>query len=102
MTGNEKIVVGIDPDLRDLIPGFIENRLQDVKDIRAALKTGDFDKLRILGHSMKGTGGGYGFDEITVIGGVIEDAAKMRDGDSIARENARLADYLARVEVVYK
>ena len=38
---------------------------------------------KILGHGMKGTGGGYGFDEITYIGSVLEDAGGNQDAEVI-------------------
>ena len=57
----EIIIAHLDPDLRDLIPGHLENRQKDVTTIKNALKAADFGKIRVLGHSMKGSGGGYGF-----------------------------------------
>ncbi len=96
----EKIIVHIDPDLEDLIPGFLSNRAKDVASIRALLASQDFDAIRVLGHSMKGAGGGYGFDRITDLGGTIESAAVARDAATIGAANDQLDDYLARVETV--
>jgi len=97
---SEKIIIKIDPDLADLIPGFLGNRARDVESIRSLLESEDFDAIRVLGHSMKGAGGGYGFDRITEIGGTIETAAVNGDAAAIASANEELADYLARVEPV--
>jgi len=97
---SNKIIVHVDPDLEDLIPGFLSNRAKDVESIRALLDSDDLDQIRILGHSMKGAGGGYGFDRITEIGGVIETAALAGDVSVIRDANEQLADYLARVEPV--
>jgi len=91
--------VTIDPDLADLIPGYLGNRRADVDRIGAALAVSDFTTVRRLGHSMKGTGGGYGFDEITRLGGGIEDAALATDADTVRALNSELAHYLAVVEV---
>ena len=93
----DKIVVNIDPDLEELIPGFLGNRANDVGAIRAHLDSGDYDAIRILGHSMKGAGGGYGFDRITELGAVIESAAAAGDADAIRAANEQLDDYLGRV-----
>lgn len=98
---NKRIVVRIDKDLEDLIPGYIENRQKDIKSIRASLATGDFDSIRILGHSMKGSGGGYGFDEITTIGASIEKAAKDHDADAIKAWTEKLSQYIDNVEITY-
>ena len=98
---NDKIRVSIDPDLEDLIPGFLGNRRQDVERIRALLAGADFDEVRLIGHSMKGSGGGYGFDPITEYGGEIEQAALLKDGAAVTAALGKLADYLARVEPVF-
>ncbi len=98
---NEKIKVSIDPDLEDLIPGFLGNRRHDVDRIRQLLASADFDQVRLIGHSMKGSGGGYGFDPITDYGGEIEEAALLKDGVAIEAAVGKLADYLDRVEPVF-
>jgi hypothetical protein len=96
----EPIRIRVDPDLACLIPGFLENRRQDVKSLLDALHRGDFETARILGHSMKGSGGGYGFNGITDIGGEIEAAAKHGDAMAIRTCVNALSLYLARVEIV--
>ncbi len=101
MGNGERIVVTVDVDLKELIPGFIQTRHNDVAAITAALEAGDWDAVYILGHNMKGSGGGYGFDEISVIGAVIEEAAKAKDTAAAKNGIARLADYLGRVDIRY-
>jgi hypothetical protein len=98
---DERIVVRADPDIADLIPGFLENRRRDVDKMREALTQGEYETIRVLGHSMKGAGGGYGFDAITEIGGALERAAKDRNPEGIRQGLRDLAGYLDRVEVVH-
>lgn len=98
----EKIVVQVDADLEDLIPGYLENRRQDADAILRALENQDFETIRILGHTMKGTGGGYGFDVITEMGRALEEAAKSGDAPAIRQGVAALLDYLQAVEVVFQ
>ena len=50
---DDKIIVHVDPELEDLIPGFLENRRNDVKSMSEALEQGDSGTIRVLGHSMK-------------------------------------------------
>jgi HPt (histidine-containing phosphotransfer) domain-containing protein len=97
-----KIMVQLDPDIRDLIPGFLENRRKDVQTLRGALAKDDFKAIVVLGHTMKGDGGGYGFDTITDIGALIETAAKQQSREQVRQAVERLADFLERVEVVYQ
>ena len=66
------------------------------------LRDDDLEEIQRTGHSLKGSGGGYGFDELTRIGAALEEAAADGDATSIAAELEVLADYLERVEVVYR
>lgn len=98
---SDRIEVRVDPDLEDLVPGFLDNRRKDVSRLEALGAAGDFDGIKRIGHSMKGVGGGYGFDEITNIGAAVEAAAAGGDAAAVAAACARLRDYLERVDVVY-
>jgi HPt (histidine-containing phosphotransfer) domain-containing protein len=99
---DEKIIVHVDTELKELIPGFLENRHKDVQSILKALDQDDYETARILGHSMKGSGAGYGFDPITDIGRSIEQAAKDRNPEEIRKWVGELLNYISRVEVVYE
>ncbi len=98
---SEKIRVHIDSDLQDLIPDYLENREKDLLAFKQALKKNNFDKIAVLGHSMKGSGGGYGFNDLSNIGRAIEKAAKNRDKESVRRSITDLTEFLKNVEVVY-
>lgn len=99
--GKGKIRVSIDPDLRDLVPGFLENRRRDVHLLLGAIERQDFEIVRMVGHRLKGDGGGYGFQAITELGAALETAARHRHLDEIHRHVTELASYLERIEVVY-
>lgn len=98
----DRITVRIDLDLQDIVPVFLANRQKDIRTLRDALAQHDFETIRVLGHRMKGDGGGYGFDKISEIGGVMELAATRRDHPAIERHTSELEDFLARVTVVYR
>ena len=51
---------------------------------------------------MRGDGGGYGFDAISMMGAALEQAAAREDLSAIRRHIAELIDFLARVTVVYQ
>ena len=97
----EKIVVQIDPDLEDLIPTYLGNRRKDVEAICKALGEKDLETIERLGHTMKGSGGGYGFDIISAIGANLEQAAKENSLDKIKSSLNELSDFMDRVQVVY-
>ncbi len=97
-----KIVVEVDLDLEELIPGYLQNRRKDVEAIREALNSKDFESIQRMGHTMKGSGGGYGFDFISAVGLNLEEAAKETSTEKIQDTLKGLCDYLERVDVVYK
>lgn len=100
--GNEdKIIVHIDADLKAIVPRFLELRVKDISAINESIEKKDFVTITRLGHSMKGAGGGYGFDYISEIGQAIEEAAKKSDAGDIKEWTIKLANYLQNVEVVY-
>ncbi|MDH5762520.1 MAG: Hpt domain-containing protein [Nitrospinota bacterium] len=98
---SDKIRVRVDPDLQDLIPGYLENRARDLLKYQENLEKNDFDAIAILGHSMKGSGGGYGFNGLSNIGRAIEKAAKNNDKDSVQQSINDLTDYLNKLEILY-
>ncbi len=97
-----KIVVNIDPDLEELIPGYLQNRMKDVQTAHDALNKADFESIQRMGHTMKGSGGGYGFDFISAIGFALEEGARGKDVNKIQNSLKDLCDFLERVQVVYK
>ncbi len=98
----EKISVHADPDLEDLISGFLEDWKEEVGFMRNALEKNDFETIRKLGHDMKGIGGSCGLDVITDMGGGLEKAAQALDGETIQKNLDTLSNYLERVEFVYE
>jgi len=98
----EKIIVQVDAELEDIIPVFLENRYKDIKSMLESLKQSDYESIQILGHNMKGAGGGYGFDAITDIGKSLEQAAKDKNSEKIRKLVGELSTHIERVEVVYE
>ena len=99
---NNKVTVSIDPDLEPLIPGFLDNRRNDIEILTAALNAGEFATVQSTGHSLKGVGGGYGFALISEIGAELENAAKRQDAEAIQTQIDALRDYLDNIEVVFE
>ena len=97
--GEQATVVYVDEELAELIPEFLENRRRDVEQITRLVQEGKYEELARLGHNMKGSGGGYGFVEISAIGQGIEETGARGDREAITRLCDRLAAYLAAVTV---
>ncbi|MBT4511042.1 MAG: Hpt domain-containing protein [Chloroflexi bacterium] len=100
--GIERVIVHVDEKLAILIPGFLDNRHEDVKALNEALTAGDYETIHRLGHSMKGSGGGYGFRGVSEIGESLEIAGKENEDEAIRKCLAELEYYLEVVEVEYE
>ena len=99
---DENIIVHLDAELEELTDDFLKNRKKDIKSIQRALEKEDYQNIHTLGHKMKGTGGAYGFDTVSDLGGSLEQAAKDRNSGEISKLVGELADYLEQVKVIYK
>jgi CheY-like chemotaxis protein/HPt (histidine-containing phosphotransfer) domain-containing protein len=102
MDSEQPIVVQIDQDLSDLVPGFLARKREDGRAVLAAAEHHDREALARLGHKMKGEGGSYGLDAITDIGRELEQAGKDGDFDAARRLGRGLMNFLDRLEIVYR
>ncbi|PCI28912.1 MAG: Hpt protein [SAR324 cluster bacterium] len=96
-----RIVVEVDEDLECLFPDYLNNKEVDVQKILTALKAEDFDSIKRIAHTIKGSGAGYGFDYITECGIQIENAASRQAIASTQEWTQKLRSYLQQVEVVF-
>jgi PAS domain S-box-containing protein len=81
-------------------PTYLQSCRQSVIEILDALDRVDFETVTILGHNMRGSGGAYGFQAITDIGGAIEQAAESADNDASRKWVGELSSFLDRVEII--
>lgn len=95
----EKHIVVVDAQFAALVPRFLANRAADVDRIRAALAQADFETVRAAGHGMKGSGGAYGFPEISRLGAALEESAGRGDAAAAAALAGELEAYLGHIEI---
>jgi HPt (histidine-containing phosphotransfer) domain-containing protein len=96
---SERFTVAVDPDVLDLAESFVAHRRGGIPRARAAVAEADWDLLHRLGHELKGTGGSFGFAELSAIGLALEQAAAERDSGRSAEAVERMASYLEHVAV---
>lgn len=87
----------VDEDLADLVPDYLERIRRMLDTIPQLVAAANSREIASIGHNLKGSGGGYGFDEITRQGKIIEEAAKAGDLASTSSAAADLTQYLATV-----
>jgi PAS domain S-box-containing protein len=94
----DPFVVVVDPDLESLIPDFLQSIRDQLPQLFELLAADNYVEIKKIGHSLKGVGGGYGFQKITEFGARIEQAAGAQAHADIALGLTGLKDYLARVQ----
>jgi signal transduction histidine kinase/CheY-like chemotaxis protein len=98
----DSIKIQVEEGMEDVVPGYLKKRRAEVPVYRAALAAGDLTAIRNMGHRMKGTGGGYGFQALTDLGSAFEKAALAGDREEIARSLDEFSRYIGAVELEYK
>ena len=95
------ITVEIDAELEPVVPEYLINRQRDCALIEELLLAGRVHEIQSLAHLMKGSGGSYGFDEISEIGEALELATLRGDAHGIRAAVARLEGYLGGLKFIY-
>ncbi|MGZ3266989.1 MAG: PAS domain S-box protein [Croceibacterium sp.] len=85
--------------LAERIPAYLDNCRRNVVVMQEALDRNDFEAVTILGHNLRGSGGGFGFQAITDLGTSLEKASEDTDQDGARRLLGELSSYLDHVEI---
>ena len=85
----------VGPEVRMLVPGFLAARRREHLWMESCLVDGDFEQIARLGHRLKGSGGSFGFPELTSVGARLEAAAKLTDARACSAALADLARCLS-------
>jgi PAS domain S-box-containing protein len=75
-------------------PAYLDNCRRDVIAMMAALDRADFDAVTIMGHNLRGSGGGFGLPAITDFGAGIEQSATEADDGATRKWLGELSTYL--------
>jgi CheY-like chemotaxis protein len=91
-------IIHIDQSIKDLIPGYLKHRKNDIQKMKGALKENDFPAIESIAHKIKGSGKSYGFKKIGQIGGEIEKSAREEKHKKIGRLLEKLGLYLDNIQ----
>lgn len=97
---SEHSIAIADPFARRLMAQYLERRESDLVDLRKALADGDFEAIALSGHNLYGSGAAYGLEQVTLLGGSLEKAAKARATDRIASLIDALERFIRDLELV--
>jgi len=68
---------GDDPDLGELVEMFVEELPNRVSTLQTHAQDQDWESLRRVAHQMKGSGGSYGFGDISTYAARLEASCKQ-------------------------
>ena len=83
-----------------VVVAYLDNCRQGLQSLKDAIARFDYDFAGRYGHRMKGSGGAYGFSELTDTGASIEEAAHVRNDGDLRNCAAALEVHLESFEVV--
>ena len=96
----DPIKIEMQPGLEGIVPGYLASRKKEVPEMLALLGASDFGRLAVLGHQLKGSGGGYGFPDLTRLGAAMEESAKQQDRKAIREQLIEMSNYLNHVQLI--
>jgi PAS domain S-box-containing protein len=97
----DRVVLEVSEEFETLMPGFLENRRQELVQLTEALAERDFEMIREIGHGLKGAGGTYGLEAISGYGRTLEQAAIQYDEGGVRKELYALSQFLDRLQLVF-
>jgi HPt (histidine-containing phosphotransfer) domain-containing protein len=84
--------------IKDLVPRYLADIRKDTVLFPALLEASDFERIRGIGHVLKGTGSTFGFPELTYWGAAIEESARRSDLPKLREQTAAVLAFLARLD----
>lgn len=97
----KKQKLSLDKDFAECIPPFIDHVRESITAMHAALEDKSYDSILERSHQIKGAGGGYGLEQVSVEARAIEKAARENNEADIGKHLRELALYLDALEIVY-
>lgn len=91
----------VDPDLRELVPDYLEKRRAEVREFRKLVDAGDLVQVQKLGHKLRGSAGSYGFPVLSEVGKELEEGSRDGDLPRIKRAVALYETVMSRIRVRY-
>jgi CheY-like chemotaxis protein/HPt (histidine-containing phosphotransfer) domain-containing protein len=91
----------VDADLEDLVPGFLEKKQEELEELRGSLAEKNFERVRQLGHKLKGTFNMYGFESLSDACAAIESAAVQEEDGIISDQLDVIDDFMENMSIEY-
>jgi len=88
-----------DETIRDLLPGYVARRKEEIVKLQEMVSQDDFTQLRMIGHNLKGSGGLYGLPALSDFGANLESAALAQNQENIQDLLTEMKNYLDLIHI---
>jgi HPt (histidine-containing phosphotransfer) domain-containing protein len=99
--GQDIRLVEVSADLKDLVPGFLYNRRDEIFKSRSLVEQSDFVALKRLGHAFKGACMAFGFTKATQMATALEMAAAESDRAAAEVQIGALENFFSDPQIRY-
>lgn len=73
-----------EPDMRDLVEEFVAGLSIRAGELRDAFERRDWAMLSTLAHRLRGSGGSYGYPDLSTLGATMEDNFRKQQAEQFA------------------
>ncbi|MCH8069964.1 MAG: hypothetical protein IID16_11965 [Candidatus Marinimicrobia bacterium] len=90
-----------DPEFQDLIRSYLDYLMDSLVTFKVNCVERNYSEIRKFAHNLKGSGGGYGFDDLTQLGNDISSAAMRKDANKLDSLMKELEDLIMKKRTEY-
>ncbi|MBT5953508.1 Hpt domain-containing protein [bacterium] len=87
------------PLIRPLLPAYFNCRKEDLKSLKEALNLLNYESISEIGHKLKGSGGTFGFQDLSDIGDKIETAGNQKNKNLAVEYIDLLSEFLTSTSI---
>lgn len=88
--------------LESIMPIFLKSVSEDLLKIKAAVENQDLAAVQALGHKIKGSAGGYGFDVLGAMARDLEASAKAKQLEAAHMHLMAMIEFMNDFEIIYQ
>ena len=97
-----EIIVEVDADIMELIPGFLNNRKKNLVAIEESMEAKDYEAIYQTAHKIKGSSALYGVADLSGLAKELEFAGRDKDLKKIEEYFNKMKEYLSQLKIESK
>ena len=73
----------MEKELLDIFPEYLLNRTKEIRQLKTALESSEFNSIEIIAHRLKGSAGSFGLNDLSSLGARMEEEASYQKKEQI-------------------